>query len=119
MSEGGFLRGADWKTEQMTLWAIVVLAVLVVLVVMSVPSTEQGRETRLLRFLSVIPEEAAEAFNATDYQAATEEIGTAYRRDLVFHEEFELLKDDELINHFTPAEVVGYFANNFTKEAMR
>ena len=118
MSKTGFLRGADWKTERMTLWAIVVLAVLVVLVVMSVPSVEQGREVRLQHFLSVIPAEAAQFFNSGEFQAASEEIGLAYRRDLVFHEEFELLKDEELINHFTPAEVVGYFANNFIQEAI-
>ncbi len=119
MGDAGFLRGDNWKTERRTLWAIVVLAAVIVLIFTLVPSAEQGRVERLQRFLEVIPESAATAFNAADYQTASEEISTAYRRDLVFHEEFELLKDEELINHFTPAEVVGYFANNFTKEAMQ
>jgi|GEM_PF-2454224 len=119
MSKSGFFHSDNWKTERRTLWAIVVLAAVVVFIFTLVPSAEQGRAERLQRFLSVIPETAATAFSAGDYQAATEQISLAYRRNLIFHEEFELLKDEELINHFTPGEVVGYFANNFIQEVIR
>jgi len=119
MGKTGFLRGTNWKAERGMLWTLVVLAAVVVLIFTLVPSVEQGRTARLQRFLSVIPEAAAEAFNAADYQTASEEISTAYRRNLIFYEEFALLKDEELINHFTPSEVIGYFANSFPVESIQ
>lgn len=113
----GFWRDPDWRFERRSLLVILAVAALIVLVFALEPTLEEGRAERLEVFLVVIGEEAAAAFRAGDYEACAALIDEALRTNLVFCERFEELKDDELINLFTPAEVVDYYAGHFTGAA--
>jgi hypothetical protein len=108
-----FLRGAEWKPERIALLAFVLGAGVIIAVFALTPSVEEGRAERLALFLETVPPEAAAAFEAGDYTACAGIIETTARTDLVFFEDFEALKDGELINIFTPSEVVDYYARYF------
>ena len=109
-----FWKDPDWRVERRALLVIVVAAALIVLVFALEPTTEEGRAERLDLFLSVIPAEAALAFESGDFEICAAVIDDTRRADLVFYERFEELKDGELINTFTPREVVDYYAEYFT-----
>ena len=76
-------------------------------------------QRRLDDFRSVLPSELREEFDSKNYPAVTKGIDSLLHDDHVFKQKYERLKHEELIDVFTPEEVVDFFREHFVEEIER
>ena len=76
-------------------------------------------QQRLDNFRGILPAELREEFDSSDYAAVAQGIDSLLQDDPVFREQFENLKHEELIDVFSPAEVVDFFREHFVEEIER
>jgi len=76
-------------------------------------------QRRLDDFRSVLPSELREEFDSKNYPAVTKGIDSLLHDDHVFKQKYERLKHEELIDVFSPEEVVDFFREHFVEEIER
>lgn len=94
-----------------------VLLTLLTLTVISIgctPSREEQLASRLDNFRMILPVDTRAAFDNKEYGKVTSEIDSLLAVDSVFAGRWMKIKQTEAIGLFSVAEVVEYFATNFT-----
>jgi len=76
-------------------------------------------ETRLNNFRNILPPELTEEFDTENYQAVAKGIDSLLQEIPAFKERYERLKHEELIDVFSPEEVVDFFREHFVEEIER
>ncbi len=76
-------------------------------------------QRRLDDFRNVLPPELKEEFDSKNYQVVAKGIDSLQQADLAFKEKYQRLKREELIDAFSPEEVVDFFREHFVEEIER
>lgn len=76
-------------------------------------------EGRLDAFRNILPEKVRVEFDSKNYEKVVIGIDSLLEHDSNFKEEYQKLKDHELINVFSTKEVVDYFKVYFVEEIER
>ena len=76
-------------------------------------------QRRLDNFRNILPAQLREDFDSSDYAAVAQGIDSLVQADAAFREEYENLKHEELIDVFSPEEVVDFFREHFVEEIER
>ncbi len=97
------------------LWVLLCLS----LTIACVQSKTEILQRRLANFRNILPAQLREEFDSSDYAAVAQGIDSLLQDDPVFREQFENLKHEELIDVFSPAEVVDFFREHFVEEIER
>jgi len=71
---------------------------------------------RLDNFRNILPPELREEFDSKSYKAATTGIDSLLKYVPAFKERYERLKHEELIDVFSPEEVIDFFREHFVEE---
>ena len=89
------------------------------LVVACEESKTEILQMRLDNFRNILPSELKEEFDSKDYQSVTRGIDSLLQYVPAFKEKYEKLKHEELIDVFSPEEVVDFFREHFVDEIER
>lgn len=89
------------------------------LVVACEESKTEILQMRLDNFRNILPSELKEEFDAKDYQSVTRGIDSLLQYVPAFKKKYEKLKHEELIDVFSPEEVVDFFREYFVEEIER
>jgi hypothetical protein len=76
-------------------------------------------QRRLDNFRNMLPTQLREDFDSADYAAVAQGIDSLIQSDAVFREQYQKLKHEELIDVFSPEEVVDFFREHFVQEIER
>jgi hypothetical protein len=76
-------------------------------------------QNRLNHFRDILPLELREEFDSKKYKIVIQRIDTLLQQDAEFKESFHNMKHQELIDTFSPQEVVDYFREHFVEEIER
>jgi len=76
-------------------------------------------QRRLDDFRGILPPELREEFDSENYQAVAKGIDSLQQSDPAFKEKYDRLKHEELIDVFSPEEVVDFFRKHFVEEIER
>jgi hypothetical protein len=76
-------------------------------------------QRRLDHFREVLPQELREEFDSKNYKVVVQGIDTLLQQDPEFKENYDKLKHEELIDVFSPQEVVDYYREHFMEEIER
>jgi hypothetical protein len=76
-------------------------------------------QRRLDHFREILPHELREEFDSKNYKVVTQGIDSLLLQDDEFKESYDNLKHEELIDVFSPQEVVDYFREHFVEEIER
>lgn len=79
-------------------------------------SRVQSLQERLDGFRHTLPESLKADFDAKNYEVVVKGIDSLLKVDQDFKIRYEEMKDNELINVFTPEEVVDFFKTYFVEE---
>lgn len=82
-------------------------------------SEVQILQERLDAFRNILPEKVREEFDSKNYEKVVIGIDSLLEHDSNFKEEYQKLKDQELINVFSTKEVVDFFKVYFVEEIER
>ena len=74
---------------------------------------------RLDNFRGILPAEARQEFDSKNYLAAARSIDSLVQNAPDFKERYESLKHEELIDLFSPEEVLDIFREHFVEEIER
>ena len=74
---------------------------------------------RLDNFRNILPSELQEEFDSRNYPAVGRGIDSLLQIDPVFEDKYQRLKHEELIDLFSPEEVVDFFKEHFVEEIER
>ena len=74
---------------------------------------------RLENFRNLLPPELREKFDSKNYPAVVQGIDSLLQEVPEFEEKYERLKQEELIDAFSPEEVVDFFREYFVEEIER
>lgn len=98
-------------------------AVLAVLCLSMMMACERSKtemlQRRLDNFRNVLPAEVRQEFDSKNYLAAGRSIDSLVQNVPDFKERYESLKHEELIDLFSPEEVVDFFREHFVEEIER
>lgn len=98
-------------------------AVLVLLCLSLVGACERSKvetlQKRLNDFRDILPQNLREEFDSKNYAVVAEGIDSLLQHDPAFKGEYETLKHQELIDVFSPEEVVDFFSEHFVEEIER
>ncbi|MCK4404532.1 MAG: hypothetical protein KAW02_05520 [candidate division Zixibacteria bacterium] len=98
-------------------------AFLILLCVTCVIGCEESKieilQRRLDNFRNVLPPELREEFDSKNYQAVVKGIDSLLQDIPAFKDKYERLKHEELIDVFSPQEVVDFFREYFVEEIER
>ena len=98
-------------------------AVAAVLCLSAIMACEKSRveslQVRLDRFRNILPSEIRQKFDSRDYSSVAAAIDSLVENDVEFKESYQALKHDELIDVFSPQEVVDFFREHFVEETER
>ena len=97
------------------LWVLLCLS----LMVACEESKTEILQRRLDNFRNMLPAQLREEFDSGDYAAVKQGIDSLVQTDATFREKYENLKHEELIDLFSPAEVVDFFREHFVEEIER
>jgi len=92
---------------------------LVLLTVECEKSEIQILQERLDAFRNILPEKVREEFDSKNYERVVIGLDSLLERDSVFKDNYQKLKDRELINVFSTKEVVDFFKVYFVEEIER
>jgi hypothetical protein len=98
---------------------ICIILVLVLLTVGCEKSEVQILEGRVDAFRNILPEKVREEFDSKNYEKVVIGLDSLLEHDSNFKEEYQKLKDRELINVFSTKEVVDFFKVYFVEEIER
>jgi hypothetical protein len=73
-------------------------------------------QRRLDHFRDLLPLELREEFDSKNYKAVAQGIDTLLQQDAEFKESYDKMRHQELIDVFSPQEVVDYFREHFVEE---
>lgn len=76
-------------------------------------------QERLDAFRNILPQEIKEEFDSKDYEKVVVGLDSLLEHDSLFKEEYQNIKDQELINLFSTQEVVDFFRVYFVDEIER
>lgn len=79
-------------------------------------SRVQNLQDRLDSFRHTLPESLRVEFDARNYEEVVKGIDSLLQVDADFKTRYEEMKDKEVINVFTPEEVVDFFKTYFVEE---
>lgn len=82
-------------------------------------SEVQILQERLDAFRNILPEKVREEFDSKNYEKVVIGLDSLLEHDSNFKEEYQKLKDRELINVFSTKEVVDFFKVYFVEEIER
>lgn len=95
-------------------------AVLAILCLSLITACERSKtemlQVRLDRFRGILPPELREQFDSKNYEVVAEGIDSLVQNVPDFKEKYEALKHEELIDVFSPQEVVDFFREHFVDE---
>jgi len=95
-------------------------AFLILLCVTCVIGYEESKieilQRRLDNFRNILPPELREEFDSKSYKAVATGIDSLLKYVPAFKERYERLKHEELIDVFSPEEVVDFFREHFVEE---
>ena len=98
-------------------------AVLAVLCLSMMMACERSKtemlQKRLDNFRGILPPEVRQEFDSKNYQAAAKSIDSLVQNVPDFRKRYESLKHEELIDLFSPEEVVDFFREHFVEEMER
>lgn len=98
-------------------------AVLVVLCLSMMMACERSKtemlQMRLDDFRGILPPELRERFDSKNYEIVARGIDSLVQNVPDFKEKYEVLKHEELIDVFSPEEVVDFFREHFVEEIER
>jgi len=98
-------------------------AFLILLCVTCVIGCEESKieilQRRLNDFINILPPELREEFDSKNYETVAKGIDSLMQDDHVFKEKYERLKHEELIDVFSPEEVMDFFKEHFVEEIER
>jgi hypothetical protein len=107
------------QVKRKKILCICITLVLVLLTVGCEKSEVQILEGRLDAFRNILPEKVREEFDSKNYEKVVIGIDSLLEHDPAFKEEYQKLKDQELINVFSTKEVVDFFKVYFVEEIER
>jgi len=73
-------------------------------------------QTRLDNFRNILPPELREEFDSENYETVTKGIDSLLQEVPAFKDSYDKLKHEELIDVFSPEEVVEFFREYFVEE---
>ncbi len=76
-------------------------------------------QQRLDAFRHILPDKIREEFDSKNYEKVVDGIDSLLQHDSAFGDEYQRLKDQELINQFSTREVVDFFRVYFVDEIER
>lgn len=76
-------------------------------------------QKRLDNFRNILPPELREEFDSENYATVVRGIDSLLQDVPLFKEKYEKLKHEELIDVFSPEEVVDFFREHFVEEIER
>ena len=76
-------------------------------------------QRRLDNFRNMLSTQLREEFDSSDYAAVAQGIDSLVQADATFREKYQDLKHEELIDVFSPEEVVDFFREHFVEEIER
>jgi hypothetical protein len=82
-------------------------------------SRVESLQSRLDGFRSLLPSRVRQQFDSRDYGSVAAAIDSLVRIDPQFSERYQALKHEELIDVFSPQEVVDFFREHFVDEIAR
>jgi hypothetical protein len=98
-------------------------AFLILLCLSSIIGCEESKieilQRRLDNFRNILPSELREEFDSKNYQIVTKGIDSLVQDVPAFKDKYERLKHEELIDVFSPEEVVEFFREHFVEEIER
>jgi hypothetical protein len=98
-------------------------AVLAVLCLSMMVACERSKtemlQKRLDNFRCILPPEVKQEFDSKNYLAAARSIDSLVQNVPDFKERYESLRHEELIDLFSPEEVVDFFREHFVEEIER
>ena len=98
-------------------------AVLAVLCLSMMMACERSKtemlQKRLDNLRGILPPEVRQEFDSKDYHAAAKSIDSLVQNVPDFRKRYESLKHEELIDLFSPEEVVDFFRKHFVEEIER
>ena len=103
----------SWSREPKVA-ALLILLILMAFCTGCTPSRQEQLKSRLDSFRMILPTDAKIAFDKKEYGKVTSEIDSLLAVDSAFAGRWTRIKQTEAIGLFSVAEVVEYFATNFT-----
>lgn len=98
-------------------------ALLVLLCLSVVGACERSKvetlQKRLDDFRNILPPQLRQEFDSENYATVAKGIDSLVQHDPAFRREYETLKHQELIDVFSPEEVVDFFREHFVEEIER
>lgn len=76
-------------------------------------------QQRLDDFRNILPLQLRQEFDSENYATVAQGIDSLVQHDPAFRGEYETLKHEELIDVFSPEEVVDFFREHFVEEIER
>ena len=94
-------------------WAIILF---LLLVIGCEKSEVEILQSRLENFRNILPLELRQEFDAKNYQTVAEGIDSLLQVAPLFKEKYQSLKHEELIDVFSPQDVVDYYREYFVEK---
>lgn len=76
-------------------------------------------QQRLDNFRDILPPQLRQEFDSENYAAVAKGIDSLVQHDPAFRQKYQALKHEELIDVFSPEEVVDFFREYFAEEIER
>jgi hypothetical protein len=114
-----FRHRLTFRIECKKILCICIILVLFLLTVGCEKSEVQILQERLEAFRNILPEKVREEFDSKNYERVVIGLDSLLESDSVFKDNYQKLKDRELINVFSTKEVVDFFKVYFVEEIER
>lgn len=102
------------------MYKVILSLILVTVLLSSLAGCQKSRvqnlQERLDAFRNTLPQNLRSKFDSKNYEEVVKGIDSLLKVDENFKTRYEQMKDKEVINVFTPEEVVDFFKTHFVEE---
>jgi len=116
LPQGERVRKSRKQVERKKFSCVCIILILFLLAVGCGKSEVEILQARLDAFRNILPEKVREEFDSKNYEKVVVGFDSLLEYDSTFKEKYQKVKDQELINVFSPKEVVNFFKVYFVEE---